>query len=102
MKLGIDIDGVLCSEETSYERYDATPFIENIAVINQLYDDGHTIILFSARGWNEYDMTMLWLKNYGVKFHQLLCGKPIFDIFLDDRAVSTAQQLIDQVGEEHV
>ena len=99
MKLGIDIDGVLCSEETYYDRYDAIPFVDNIAVINQLYDDSHTIILFSARGWNEYDMTLLWLKDHGVKFHQLLCGKPIFDIFLDDRAVSTTQQLIEQVGE---
>ena len=31
-------------------------------------------------------MTVDWLKRYGIKYHQLIMGKPIGDIWIDDRA----------------
>ena len=33
-------------------------------------------------------MTMDWLTKYGVKFHQLILGKPIGDVWIDDRAIT--------------
>ena len=45
-----DIDGTICSLTPSkYE--EAEPFPERIEKINSLYDQGHTIIFQTARGW---------------------------------------------------
>jgi len=87
MRLIIDMDGTICTEEKTYSRCLAKPKEDVVESINKLYDDGHTIIIYSARTWMEYEMTVAWLKNYGVKFHQLIMGKPIGDYWIDDRAI---------------
>ena len=51
------------------------------------YDEGHTIIIYSARTWMEFEMTTAWLKEHKVKYHQLIMGKPIGDVWIDDRAL---------------
>ena len=33
-------------------------------------------------------MTTDWLKRNGFKYHQLILGKPIGDVWIDDRAIS--------------
>ena len=32
-------------------------------------------------------MTTAWLKEHKVKYHQLIMGKPIGDVWIDDRAL---------------
>ena len=49
---------------------------------------GHTIIIYSARTWVEYEMTVDWLNRHGVKYHQLFMGKPVGDVWIDDRAIT--------------
>ena len=45
----IDIDGTICSlTEGDYD--DVVPFYDKIKVFNRLYDSGHTIIYWTARG----------------------------------------------------
>ena len=41
MKLVVDIDGTICSQEQDYSK--AKPFLERIAHLNKLYDEGYTI-----------------------------------------------------------
>ena len=86
-----DIDGTLCSKtDGRYE--EAEPYLQRIAVVNALYDMGHTIKLFTARGtvtgidWR--DLTVRQLSDWQVKHHQLLFGKPEADVFIDDRAIN--------------
>ena len=44
-----DIDGTICSNtDGNYEI--AEPFKDRIEKINQLYDDGNSILFFTARG----------------------------------------------------
>jgi hypothetical protein len=87
----IDIDGTLCSL-TDGNYSEATPYTERVQVVNNLYDGGHTIFLYTARGslsgidW-ESD-TRRQLKEWGVKYHQLSLGKPHYDVWVDDKAVS--------------
>lgn len=89
MKFVIDIDGTICSERKSHNYNLAKPKEDRIATINKLYDDGHKIVLFTARGsetgidWSE--LTLEQLKEWGVKFHDLQFGKPSGDIYFDDR-----------------
>jgi uncharacterized HAD superfamily protein len=89
MKIGVDIDGVLCEDRIREERSIAKPLYGAKERINKWYYDGHEIILFTARTWSEYNMTKCWLDANGFKYHILICGKPMFDIFIDDRAVSS-------------
>lgn len=86
MQIIIDMDGTICSEERTYSRCLAQPKKNAKETINSLYEQGHTIIIYSARTWVEYEMTVDWLKRYGIKYHQLIMGKPVGDVWIDDRA----------------
>jgi len=87
MQIIIDLDGTICTEERTYSRSLAKPIPESITQINTLFDEGNTIIIYTARTWMEFEMTTAWLKQHNVKYTQLIMGKPIGDIWIDDRAV---------------
>lgn len=82
------MDGTICTEERTYSRSMAKPLDKAIESVNKLFDEGHTIIIYSARTWMEYEMTVDWLSKYGFKYHQLILGKPIGDVWIDDRALT--------------
>ena len=88
MQIVIDLDGTICNEMRQFSRCLAEPYPDAVATINELYDAGHTIIIYSARTWVEYEMTVDWLKRHGVKYHQLFMGKPVGDVWIDDRAIT--------------
>jgi hypothetical protein len=84
-----DIDGTLCTiTDGDYAR--AEPFADRIAMVNALHDAGHVIKLFTARGsttgidWR--DLTAQQMETWGVRYHELILGKPEADIFIDDKA----------------
>ena len=85
-----DIDGTLCSN-TNGDYPSAEPFPDRIEHMNALYDAGHEITLFTARGtttgidWRE--LTENQLRDWGAKYHRLILGKPHADLFVDDKAV---------------
>lgn len=87
-----DLDGTLCTN--TYGNYDfADPFIERIQMVNKLYDEGHTIIIDTARGsetkidW--FGLTKKQLLQWGVKYHDLHVGKKLqYDIIIDDKAIN--------------
>lgn len=86
----VDIDGTICS--ITYGKYKrAKPYKKRIKKINKKYDEGHTIIYFTARGtatglpW--YNITRKQLKTWGCKFHKLILGKPEGDFFIDDKSM---------------
>lgn len=86
-----DIDGTLCTNtEGSYEK--AVPYREVIARVNSLFDGGHRIILYTARGsttgidWRA--LTEDQLMSWGVKYHELFLGKPTADVYIDDKGMS--------------
>ena len=86
-----DIDGTLCTNtEGAYE--DSKPILEIIQAINHLFEEGHHIYLYTARGsttgidWRE--ITEQQLSNWGVKYHQLYFGKPTADLYVDDKCMN--------------
>jgi hypothetical protein len=92
MIIYIDIDETIChSPNKDYPN--SIPIYENIAKANQLYDQGHTIVYWTARGsssgidWSE--LTQRQLNDWEVKRHQLKLGKPSYDLFIDDKALNT-------------
>lgn len=91
-----DIDGTICTfTDGDYEK--AIPFREVIKRVNCLYDEGNRVVFYTGRGsstgidWR--DLTTRQLEEWGVKYHELYMGKPYADLYIDDRAVNTAEWL---------
>jgi uncharacterized HAD superfamily protein len=82
----VDLDGTLCTEEKTFERPLATPLRGAKEGLSKIYDAGHTVVIWTARGWEQYRITKDWLDRHGFKYHQILMGKPIASLFIDDRA----------------
>ncbi len=70
--------------------------------MNKLYKEGHYIKLFTGRGsWDSTDwksFTEKQLKEWKVKYHELIMGKPHADIFIDDKAVNAKDWLDKELG----
>jgi glycerol-3-phosphate cytidylyltransferase len=88
----VDIDETICFY-SNIRRYDlAEPNFYNINKINNLFDKGWTIIYWTARGSNsgiDYkEFTYNQLKNWGCKFHDLICGKEkgSYNLVIDDKS----------------
>lgn len=101
----IDLDDTLCTRPKDVEHLGADkyshciPIQENINYVNALYDNGHTIVIYTARGMFTFNFdvskiyselyipTLDHLQKWGVKFHQLVMGKYPYDYLLDDKAI---------------
>jgi uncharacterized HAD superfamily protein len=83
----IDLDGVICTEERTFERPLAEPIPGAQEALRQLRAAGHTVIIYTARNWPEYRVTKKWLDDHGIEFDGLQMGKPVADVWIDDRAV---------------
>lgn len=87
----IDIDGTICSNtDGDYDRAMAIP--ETIAGVRRIFENGGTVVLFTARGsttgknWEK--VTARQLDSWGVPYHRLLFGKPFGDFYIDDKALT--------------
>jgi len=83
----VDLDGVLCSEEAFFDRPLAEPIAGAQAALRKLRAAGYVVVVYTARGWGEYPMTRRWLDEHGFEYDGLHMGKPIADVWIDDRAV---------------
>lgn len=101
-KYVIDIDGTICNTTNSdYEN--SKPIMSRIKKINKLYEEGNTIIYFTARGMgrsnnnielsyeNFYNITKLQLNKWNAKHTILLLGKPSGDYYIDDKSIEIKQ-----------
>lgn len=98
MRYVFDLDGTLCTN-TDGRYHDAKPLHSRIRILNSLYDTGNHITVFTARGMSTYqndstkanerwyELTKNQLSSWGVKYHELLLGKPAGDFYIDDKAV---------------
>ena len=94
----VDIDETICNREsstdfgTTHDYTKAKPIQNNIDKINELYDQGNTIVYWTARGSRKQidwtNLTQQQLSDWGCKYHELICGKDkgAFDMVIDDKA----------------
>ena len=93
MILYVDIDETICMSPDDRDYAKAKPIEKNIDKINKLYDDGNVITYWTARGtgsgidWR--DVTEKQFDKWGVKYHDLKFGKPIYDLFVDDKNINS-------------
>jgi len=100
MRWVFDLDGTICDttyDFDTWEYLESTPRKDIIKKINELYDSGEHITIFTARGsvhkrdW--LDETKKQLSDWGVKYHELRFGKPGGEIYVDDRTISPEEFL---------
>jgi len=100
-----DLDGVIC-KNTKYKNsnlinYNKSKSITSaIRTINRLYDDGHIIVIYTARGMTRYKgnvslikkklskITINSLKSWKLKYHKLVFGKIYYDLIIDDKSIN--------------
>lgn len=98
MKFVVDIDGTLLYSNYVSGEYDLYGRNEDlIKKINSLYYEGHEIILQTGRHWNDLLLTKKQLEKNGIKYHTLVCGKPIGDFYIDDRAILPHEFLKEEI-----
>ena len=97
MNIYVDIDETICHYPKGRDYYkdtmdysDAEPLLENIAKINKLYDEGHRITYYTARGSltgiDHYSLTKSQLIKWNAKHHGLSVGnKPAYDLLICDK-----------------
>ena len=86
-----DLDGTLCTN-TFGDYNSALPLSGSIALVNNLFNQGNTIKIYTARGsgsgidWRP--QTEIQLSDWGVCYHELFFGKPEADFYIDDRSIN--------------
>ena len=105
--IAFDLDDVICFRDSRYEnlgpkKYNyCQPYPETIKIVNSFYDEGHKIIVYTARGMSQFDgdvqliyenlyeKTKEHLKEWGLKYHSLVMGKIHYDVLIDDKALNS-------------
>ncbi len=105
--IAFDIDDVICIRRKDKEleginKYCySQPIQKNIDIINECYENGYYIKLYTARGMSQFNgdifkiydklylLTKTHLEEWGVKYHELIMGKIHYDLFIDDKALNS-------------
>ena len=97
--LCFDIDNVICKTEKNKNYLLSKPILKNINCINNLFNKGYHIKLFTARYMGRSkenirlakkkskNLTITQLKRWNVLYHELIFGKPSYDLFIDDKSI---------------
>jgi len=93
MRIVFDLDGVIATgdENTVYSNgakwnYSNCTVVPGARVVLQkLKEQGHYIIIHTARWTRDKIKTHEWLENNNIPFNELHMSKPSADVYIDDR-----------------
>ena len=101
LRICFDLDNTLCTYPTIPNDYTSVkPIHKNIELLHNLKNDGHEIIIYTARRMLTHKgnigkvikdialITINTLDKFGICYDELIFGKPIADIYIDDRAIN--------------
>ena len=95
----IDIDNTICITKGS-DYKNSKPIKSIIKILNKLKRNGHVIKLFTARNMKKCNgdvktinkkythITDKQLRSWGLDFDELIMGKPVYDMIVDDKMLS--------------
>lgn len=95
-RIYVDFDRTLTTGEGEpwwNDSLDEEPRGEMIELVNGLYKQNHTIIVYTARREEVREETQYYLDKWNVMHHALKMGKPGYDLLIDDRAISDENAL---------
>jgi capsule biosynthesis phosphatase len=101
LRICFDLDNTLVSYPTIAGDYSSVkPIYKNCSLLKKLRDDGHEIIIYTARRMKTHNgnvgkvikdiarVTIDTLEKFDIEYDELIFGKPIADIYIDDRSVN--------------
>ena len=101
LRICFDLDNTLVTYPTIVNDYASVkPIHKNIQLLNNLKNDGHEIIIYTARRMATHKgnigkvikdiatVTINTLEKLDIQYDELIFGKPIADIYIDDRAIN--------------
>lgn len=114
MRICIDLDGVIADFKKEGETYaDVAPIEGALEKVRALKENGHYIIIFTARHMKTCEanigkvnarigkQTLDWLDRHEVEYDEIFFGKPWADIYIDDNAFRFSDwNEIDEKGEK--
>lgn len=99
MRICIDLDGVICGLKGPQQTYaDVQPLPGAVAKLKRLKENGHCIIIFTARHMKTCNgnvhkvlarigkITLEWLDRHQIAYDEIVFGKPWADVYIDDNA----------------
>lgn len=102
LKIVIDVDDTIC-DNNNRQYKDAIPKRKAIEKLNLLHSQGYEIILYTARGMKSCngdldkiikknkDVLETWLKENNVQYDELIFGKPLGDLYIDDKCMEVRE-----------
>lgn len=109
MRIVFDLDDTI-SVHYNRDFANAVPVMETVEKIRKLKGDGCEIYIYSARGQNSCkgDLALIekrnreqiedWLEKHNVPYDRLIFGKPLGDLYVDDKGISLAEFLRGEYG----
>jgi capsule biosynthesis phosphatase len=101
LRICFDLDNTLVTNPTTKGDYSSVkPIYKNIQLLNNLKNDGHEIIIYTARRMETHKgnigkvikdiaaITIDTLDKLDITYDELIFGKPIADIYIDDKAIN--------------
>jgi len=85
--VGLDLDDTLATNAGSpdYELGEPTKGAKEF--VERIVADGLKPIIYTARGWTQYNVIEDWLNLHKIPFRRIICGKPLFVAIVDDKNV---------------
>ena len=100
LRICIDLDGTICEIRKPEQTYAEVMPKKGVAEkIKELHNQGHTIIIHTARNMgstghnigkamkNVGKITLDWLEKNSIEYDEIFFGKPNADITIDDRVL---------------
>jgi len=101
MRICFDLDNTIVTYPTIHGDYSTVKPIPNIInLIRKMKNEGHTIIIYTARRMKTHhynqgavladigEITFKTLKDFNIPYDEIIFGKPIADIYIDDRSIN--------------
>ena len=101
LRICFDLDNTLVTNPTVPDDYSTVnPIHKNIVLLQHLKKLGHEIIIYTARRMKTHKnnigkvikdialITIQTLDKYNIEYDELLFGKPLADIYIDDKALN--------------
>jgi hypothetical protein len=86
---GIDLDGTIAESIWPQEGI-GDPI--NLDKLQAVADAGFRPVIFTARPWSDYEAIEQWLQKYELPITKIICGKPLFHKFVDDKGINAVEE----------
>jgi capsule biosynthesis phosphatase len=113
LRICFDLDNTLVTYPYKAGDYSSVkPIQQNIQLLRKLKKEGHTIIIYTARRMLTHNhnvgavmkdiaqLTFKTLEELEIPYDEIIFGKPIADIYIDDRAINPYFQTLQVFGKE--